>query len=144
MEVIVGTIILKDNKVLMVKESKKECYGKLAFPAGHLKAEESVLEGAKRELMEETGYTAELIKAFHLITFSGKRPMIMLHFLGDNAQLVKEYDKEEILGIEWVDIRNFENLDETQFRNYDVFKTIINSIQKNQTYNLDLIKFLKS
>ena len=33
MEVIVGTIILKDNKVLMVKETKKECYGKLAFPA---------------------------------------------------------------------------------------------------------------
>lgn len=144
MEIIVGTIILKDNKVLMVKETKKECYGKLAFPAGHLKDEENVLEGAKRELMEETGYTAELKKTFPLITFSGKRPMIMLHFLGDNEKLVKEYDKEEILGIEWVDIGNFEDLDKTQFRNYDVFKTIINSIQKDQTYNLDLIKFLKS
>ena len=144
MEVIVGTIILKDNKVLMVKETKKECYGKLAFPAGHLKDEEDVLEGAKRELMEETGYTAEIKKAFPLITFSGKRPMIMLHFLGDNEKLIKEYDKEEILGIEWVDIGNFEDLDKTQFRNYDVFETIINSIQKNQTYNLDLIKFLKS
>lgn len=144
MEVIVGTIILKDNKVLMVKETKKECYGKLAFPAGHLKDEENLLEGAKRELMEETGYTAKLIKAFPLITFSGKRPMIMLHFLGNDEKLIKEYDKEEILGTEWVDIRNFENLDETQFRNYSVFKIIINSILNNQTYNLDLIKYLES
>lgn len=36
MEIITGIIIVKDNKVLMVKESKKECYGKLAFPAGHV------------------------------------------------------------------------------------------------------------
>ena len=29
MEIITGIIIVKDNKVLMVKESKKECYGNL-------------------------------------------------------------------------------------------------------------------
>ena len=117
---------------------------KTRFSSSHLKDEENLLEGAKRELMEETGYTAKLIKAFPLITFSGKRPMIMLHFLGNDEKLIKEYDKEEILGTEWVDIRNFENLDETQFRNYSVFKIIINSILNNQTYNLDLIKYLES
>lgn len=143
MEVIVGTIILKDNKVLMVKETKKECYGKLAFPAGHLEEGEIICEAAKRELMEETGYKAELIKVFPIITFSGKRPMIMIHFLGNNEELVEKYNTDEILGIEWVDISDFENLDSSQFRNYSVFKIIIQSLLNNQIYNLDLIKSLE-
>ena len=50
MEIITGIIIIKDNKVLMVKESKKECYGKLAFPAGHVEDGENIMEAAKREL----------------------------------------------------------------------------------------------
>lgn len=143
MEVIVGTIILKDNKVLMVKETKKECYGKLAFPAGHLEEGEIICEAAKRELMEETGYKAELIKVFPIITFSGKRPMIMIHFLGNNEELVEKYNTDEILGIEWVDISDFENLDSSQFRNYSVFKIIIQSLLNNQIYDLDLIKSLE-
>ena len=36
METIDGTIILKDGKILMVKEAKEKCYGKWAFPAGHI------------------------------------------------------------------------------------------------------------
>ena len=36
MEIIVGGIIEKDNKILMVKEAKKKYYGKWNVPAGHL------------------------------------------------------------------------------------------------------------
>lgn len=143
MEVIAGTIILKDNKVLMVKETKKECYGKLAFPAGHLEEGEIILEAAKRELREETGYSAELVKVFPIITFSGKRPMIMIHFLGNNEELIEKYNTDEILAVQWVDISDFENLDSSQFRNYSVFKIIINSLLNNQIYDLDLIKSFK-
>ena len=100
MEIITGIIIAKDNKVLMVRESKKECYGKLAFPAGHVEDGENIMEAAKRELLEETGYKAELVKVFPIISFSGKRPMIMIHFLGNNEKLIQKYNTDEILGIE--------------------------------------------
>ena len=92
MEIITGIIIVKDNKVLMVKESKKECYGKLAFPAGHVEDGENIMEASKRELLEETGYTADITKVFPIITFSGKRPMIMIHFLGSNEKLIQKYN----------------------------------------------------
>ncbi len=144
MEIITGVIILKHNKVLMVKESKKECYGKLAFPAGHLEGGEMIIEAAKRELKEETGYSADLIKVFPIITFSGKRPMIMIHFLGQNEKLVQKCETDEILGLEWVDISDFHNLDSSQFRNYEVFELIINSLLNNQIYDLDLLKSLES
>lgn len=38
----------------MVKEAKKNCYGKWAFPAGHLEKNETIFEGVKRETKEET------------------------------------------------------------------------------------------
>ncbi len=144
MEIITGIIIIKDNKVLMVKESKKECYGKLAFPAGHVEDGENIMEAAKRELLEETGYKAELVKVFPIISFSGKRPMIMIHFLGNNEKLIQKYNTDEILGIEWIDLNDLHNLDSSQFRNYDVFETIINSLLHNQIYELDLLKCLES
>ncbi len=64
MEIIAGVIIVKNHKVLMVKESKKECYGKFAFPAGHVENGENIIDAAKRELLEETGYKADLTKLF--------------------------------------------------------------------------------
>ena len=59
MEIIVGGIIEKDNKILMVKEAKKKCYGKWNVPAGHLEDGETLKDGLKRELMEEIGYTED-------------------------------------------------------------------------------------
>lgn len=144
MEIITGIIIVKDNKVLMVKEEKKECHGKLAFPAGHVENGENIMEAAKRELLEETGYKADLVNVFPIISFSGKRPMIMIHFLGSNEKLIQKYHTDEILGIEWIDLNDLHHLDSSQFRNYHVFETIINSLLHNQIYGLDLLKFLES
>ena len=144
MEIIAGVIIVKNHKVLMVKESKKECYGKLAFPAGHVEDGENIMEAAKRELLEETGYKADLVNIFPIISFSGKRPMIMIHFLGSNEKLIQEYNTDEIQKLEWIDLNDLHHLDSSQFRNYDVFETIINSLLHNQIFGLDLLKSLES
>ena len=55
MSVIVGGIIEKDGKILLVQEKKKSCYGKWNIPAGHLEPNESIMHGAIREIKEETG-----------------------------------------------------------------------------------------
>ena len=36
MVIISGCLIVRDNKVLMVKEAQKKCYGQWNFPAGHV------------------------------------------------------------------------------------------------------------
>lgn len=50
MKVIVGGIIEKEGKYLLVQEAKKKCYEKWNFPAGHLDFNESLEQGAIREI----------------------------------------------------------------------------------------------
>ena len=73
MEIIAGTIILKENKILMVKEAKKECHGKWSFPAGHLEQNETIFAGAEREAYEETGCKVKLKKAFPVLLHTTRK-----------------------------------------------------------------------
>ena len=57
MNIVVGGIIEKDGKYLLIQEAKKMCYGKWNFPAGRLEFKESLKQGAIREIKEETGLT---------------------------------------------------------------------------------------
>lgn len=64
--VTVATVIEKDGKFLMVEEN---IHGEkvLNQPAGHLEPNETLIEAAVRETLEETGWQ---IKVDHLIEFS--------------------------------------------------------------------------
>ena len=46
-------IIEKDNKILMVKEAKKKCYGKWNVPAGHLENGETIFEGLLEKYLKK-------------------------------------------------------------------------------------------
>ena len=60
MKVIVGGVILKDGNILLVQEKKGKSYLKWNLPAGHLNPNESIIQGAIREIKEETGCDVEL------------------------------------------------------------------------------------
>ena len=57
--VTVATVVVRDGKLLVVEERAQ---GRLVFnqPAGHLEPDESLLEAARRETLEETGWHVEL------------------------------------------------------------------------------------
>ena len=57
-DVTVATIVVRDGKLLMVEVRAQ---GRLVFnqPAGHLEPDESLLEAARRETLEETGWDVE-------------------------------------------------------------------------------------
>lgn len=60
MSVIVGGVVEKDGKYLLVQEAKEKCRGKWNIPAGHLDPNETIFEAAKREVEEESGFDVEL------------------------------------------------------------------------------------
>lgn len=131
MNVIVGGIIEKDGKYLLVQEAKKKCYEKWNFPAGHLDFNESLTQGAIREIKEETGCDVKL----NGICYIPNRIMeddllVMITF---NCKLINEdikFDKEEILDVKWFEYNEIVNNMEEQLRGSYVKTAIINHKQK--------------
>jgi ADP-ribose pyrophosphatase YjhB (NUDIX family) len=57
--VAVLVVVLRGDRVLVVQRRQQPNAGRWGFPGGVLELGETVFEGALRELMEETGITAE-------------------------------------------------------------------------------------
>lgn len=139
-EIIVGAIVIKDNKILMVRETKKDCYGKWAFPAGHMEENESILDGAKRETKEETGCDIKLKKVFPII--SNNKNIVMIHFLADVIKETMEYDINEIIETKWIELEQLKKMKEDELRSYPVVNFIIQSLEEKHLYELDIIQNL--
>lgn len=58
----------KDLKILLIERGIEPYKGRWAFPGGFLHMDETAIEGAKRELREETGLEDAFVEQFH--TFS--------------------------------------------------------------------------
>ena len=139
-EIIVGAIVVKNNKILMVKEAKKNCYGKLAFPAGNLEENETIFEGVKRETKEETGCDIELKKVFPIIT-NGKN-IIMIHILANLVNNSIQYNKDEIIETKWIELEQLKKMKSDELRSYPVVNFIIQNLEEKKLYELDIIQNL--
>ena len=52
-------VVMRDDRVLVVRRANPPMVGRWGFPGGVLELGETVAQGAMRELIEETGVTAE-------------------------------------------------------------------------------------
>lgn len=143
MQVIVGGIIEKDGKILMVQEAKKKCYGKWNFPAGHLEDKETIYDGAIREIFEETGCKVKLINALPIINsrLEGET-LILINF---KAELIEEkinFNKEEILDVKWIDKKEIKNMNHENLRDEKLIKKTVEILESNKLYPLNMIEIL--
>lgn len=143
MKVIVGGIIEKDNKILMVKEAKKKCYGKWNVPAGHLEDGETIFEGAIREIFEETGCKVRLKKLLPIM--SGKLENTTFIIITFTTELLEEkisFNKEEILEVKWISKEELENMNSENLRDEKLIKRTLKMLNENKLYPLDTIEIL--
>lgn len=136
MNIIVGGIIRKNNKYLLVKEALKQFYGMYNIPAGHLEADESIMDGTKREIKEETGFDVDLKG---LIQIGNTKQMISFIFLCEAISEEGEYDKEEILSTEWFTYDEIIKLKDN-LRSPDLLVDAIRCVEENKIYSLEIIK----
>ena len=97
---IVGAVLINEGRVVLIKEAKPSCRGKWYFPAGRLDPNESLVEGVKREVLEETGFefeptslvcvdTLPLYDKWFRFTFVGR-------ITGGKLKTLAEQDKESM------------------------------------------------
>lgn len=144
MKVIVGGIVEKDGKVLLVQEKQEKCYGKWNIPAGHLDFNESIKQGAIREIKEETGCDVELNGILYIANrILDDDLFIMIIF---STKLVNEnikYDKSEILDVQWFSYDEIMNQMDDKLRQLDYIKTSVNNYRNNIIGTMDLINILE-
>lgn len=63
---VVGCLIVRDGKILLARRGIEPRLGYWNLPCGFLENEETIQQGAKREVYEETGATVEL-KNLHTV-----------------------------------------------------------------------------
>ncbi len=151
MPVMVGGVIEKNGKYLLVQEGKETCKGKWNLPAGHLEVNESLFDGAKREIFEETGCNVELTGLLQISNrvFEDK---IFVGFMFA-TKLLNEHiniDNSEILNVKWFSYQELVNMKD----DLRLYYWIINAIKsyenkkimdlhtinmENDVMNIDLI-----
>jgi ADP-ribose pyrophosphatase YjhB (NUDIX family) len=144
MKIIVVGVAIEDNgKLLMVQEKKEKVYGKWNFPAGHLDENEKIIDGARRETKEETGYDVEIIGVLPIVNPVNSE-IIRITYLGKIVGGELSFDKEELLDVKWFSFEELLSMNKEELRSYEVNINILNSIIKKEIYSIEIIRDLIS
>ena len=140
MDIIVNTVVYKDNKVLMVQENWGKFVGMWNFPAGHLDEFENIFIGAIREAKEETGYDVCLTGFLGLQNvFYPNKHVILLNFLAEIVGGEIEFDKDEIMNVEFVELDKLLNMSDSELRGGNARKEMIKRARDKKFLPLDAI-----
>jgi len=109
--VAVNAILRDGNKVLLVKRGEEPDLGWWDIPGGYLDWNETLEEGASRELHEETGLivdpnTFSLIGTFSNPNNKAKNQAVDLYYITTHFSGEILIDGEEILEANWFEIDN--------------------------------------
>ena len=140
--IIVGGVIEKDGKFLLVQEAQEKCRGKWNIPAGYLDPNETIFDGAKREVKEETGCIVELTGVLQI----GNKVLENDVFVSIvfSTKLLEEkikYDPEEILDIKWFTYEELLDMKE-ELRSYNWIINSITALKDNKISDIDLVKMM--
>jgi len=144
--VVVGVILVKDGKFLLVQEGQVDV-GTWNIPAGWLDMNEEIIIGAKREAQEETGLDIEItgfLGAYASCKQVNDKIINPVRFIFAASPLNEKlnYPKDEILDAKWFSYEEIKGM-EDKLRS----RTIIPQIEDflaGKIYPLEIIKPLLS
>lgn len=143
MKVIVGGILRKENKLLLVQEAQEKCYGQWNFPAGHLDDGETIFEGAIREVFEETGCKVKLTKMLPIIS-SKERDIVRITFLTEILEENIHFDPSEILDAKWIEMEDIKTKYKDALRGPKMMLEMIRQVEENEVYPLEIVRELEN
>ena len=140
MEVVVDALIVKNNKILMVQEGKKEKVGryqKWNLPGGRIEKGEHPINAVKRELLEETNCKIEPKGILPIIRISNNwGDFFLIVYVSEIIEEKIKYDTKEIQDVKWIEIDEIKNKKIPQ-SDENIMNKIISNYEKNKIFSLD-------
>lgn len=124
--IVVGSnIVEKDKKILLIKEKSRIARGKWNLPAGKLRLGESIINCARREGREETGFK---LKPLYLIGIYQETSVFgfnVIIFVFRSKFISGKISKKEVMDVKWFTINEIKKLKEKgQLRSIYIWKAI--------------------
>ena len=146
---VVGAIIEKNKKILLVKEAKKgKDTGKWNHPAVWIEVGENPVEGIKREVKEETGFNFRptfILGVYSLVRkdLSPIHHPIKIIFIGDISE--KEVSKlaDDVSEKKWFTVKEINEMDSNTLRDLDI-KKMVRDYFADKKFSLNLLSHIIS
>ena len=146
---VVGAILEKDGKILLVKEAQmgKPDHGKWSHPAGWIEVGEDPIEAIKREVKEEAGFQfvpTHILGLYSLVRedlrakINGVPHPIKIIFVGEASKEKKADLADDISGIKWFSPEEIYRMDQDTLRDLDI-KNMVRDFFSNKRYPLGLL-----
>ncbi|TDF93042.1 NUDIX hydrolase [Paenibacillus piri] len=132
--------IVRDNKVLIIKENKPSIRNKWNFPGGRIEPGEDILDAAHREVKEETGYDVKLTGTTGIYNFISdtNNQVIMFHFTGEIIGGSLQLDDIEINEYKWIMASDLLIPNLYEIRGADVIKQIVENLINGKNHPVSL------
>lgn len=124
--VVVDAIVVKDNKILLIKRAPHLINGnKWAIPGGFLDRDETLEQAVLRELKEETGLIGKVVKLFKIIDNPKRknedRQNVAFVFVVNASGTIK-IEPREVTEAKWFDLDNLQEEQDFAFDHFEIIK----------------------
>lgn len=145
---VVGALLEKDGKILLVKEALGDDKGKWSQPAGWIDVGEDPIKAAKREVEEETGYKFEpkFVLGFYSLVredlkykYQPPPHALKIIFIGDNSENQEVKLHDDVSEVKWFSPEEIQAMDAKTLRDLDI-KQMVKDYFAGQKFPLALVK----
>jgi 8-oxo-dGTP diphosphatase len=132
--VVVDNLLIDNHKILLVKRGPKYSEpNKWAIPGGFVDRDETTKQATLREILEETGYQAKVVKLFRIIDNPDRRhedrQNISLVYLCKPLKKSGDFD-HEITKTKWFDLTKLPPEKDIAFDHNSSIKLYLSHLQK--------------
>ncbi len=139
-----GGVVLDGRKILLVQVKNMKGKKVWTFPKGHIEQGETPRQAALREVSEETGYKAAILRPMirvkYAFTFQGNYVKKMVQwYLMKKLGRIGKHDSSEILAIKWVALPKAQELVQypSDIRLLEMLSTILGADPKPERPETD-------
>jgi ADP-ribose pyrophosphatase YjhB (NUDIX family) len=145
---VVGAIIEKDGKILLIKEADGPDVGKWNHPAGMIDVGEDPIEAGRREVKEETGFdfTPTHVLGVYSMVRKDLNPThhpIKIIFIGNISDERMRKLADDVSEIRWFTPEEIEKMDADILRYLDI-KQMVKDYFSSKRFSLDLLTHIVS